>query len=640
MPLSRHLPVAIAMAVAGGLSVLAATVAVEKIEVRARADISRALLTSGQNWVSLDVDGLEVALSGTAPDEAARFAALSAAGSVVDATRIVDRTDVAPSQEVEAPEFSVEILRNLDGISLIGLIPASSDREGMIARIGEFANAPVSDLLEVGDYPKPPEWEAAMAFALNALDRLPRSKVSVTAERVAVTAIVDSEQMRRQMENELGRDVPSGVRLDVDISAPRPVVAPFTTRFLIDDTGARFDACVADTPEARDTIFKAARTAGYEGSETCQIGLGAPSLDWGKAVASGIETLARIGAGSLTYSDADVSLVAPHTIPLPIFDSEIGALERALPEGFSLTAVRSAPPEVQGTSQEGAEETAEFVAILSPEGGVQLRGRLPSERITTVVESYAHAHFGREATYAATRLDEDLPDGWSLKVLAALDALSYLHNGSVVVTPEALRVAGDTGREDAGASIAGLLSERLEDGADYDIKVTYVETLDPLSGLPTPEECVKQLNTVLSIQKITFEPGAASIDQAGLDIIDQLAEILKTCQTVEMEIGGHTDSQGRESMNERLSQERANAVLNAIMARRVLTSNLTAKGYGETVPIANNDTEEGRETNRRIEFKLILPEEEAETADAGDEASQEAENAEETDEEAEANEQN
>lgn len=632
MPVSRYLPVAIAMAMAGGLSVLAATVAVEKIEVRARADISRALLTSGVHWVSLDVDGLQVALSGTAPDEASRFAALSAAGSVVDATRIVDRTDVAPSKEVEAPEFSVEILRNLDGISLIGLIPANSDRDGMIARIGEFASTPVSDLLEVGDYPEPPEWEAAMSFALDALDRLPRSKVSVTAERVAVTAIVDSEQMRRQIENDLGRDVPSGVRLDVDISAPRPVVAPFTTRFLIDSTGARFDACVADTPDARDTIFAAARTAGFDGPEVCQIGLGAPSLEWGSAVAKGIMTLSRIGSGSLTYSDADVSLVAPHTIPLPIFDREVGELERALPEGFSLTAVRNSPPKTDGGEADGSEETPEFVAILSPEGGVQLRGRLPSERITSVVESYAHAHFGRDATYAATRLDGDLPDGWSLKVLAALDALSYMHNGSVTVTSDELRVSGDTGREDAGAAIAGLLSERLEDGADYDIQVRYIETLDPLAGLPTPEECVKQLNTVLAVQKITFEPGAASIDQAGLEIIDQLSEILKNCQTVEMEIGGHTDSQGRESMNERLSQERANAVLNAVMARRVLTSNLTAKGYGETVPIADNDTEEGRETNRRIEFKLILPDE--------PETPEDAEIAEQDETEGSANEQN
>ncbi len=76
---------------------------------------------------------------------------------------------------------------------------------------------------------------------------------------------------------------------------------------------------------------------------------------------------------------------------------------------------------------------------------------------------------------------------------------------------------------------------------------------------------------------------------------------------MKIEIGGHTDSQGREVMNQQLSQARADAVLNAIMSRRVLTSNLTAKGYGESEPIADNKTEAGREANRRIEFRLVLP---------------------------------
>jgi OmpA-OmpF porin, OOP family len=72
-----------------------------------------------------------------------------------------------------------------------------------------------------------------------------------------------------------------------------------------------------------------------------------------------------------------------------------------------------------------------------------------------------------------------------------------------------------------------------------------------------------------------------------------------------MEIGGYTDSQGREEMNQALSQRRADSVLSALLARRVLTSNLTSFGYGEENPIADNDTEEGREANRRIEFRLI-----------------------------------
>ena len=90
--------------------------------------------------------------------------------------------------------------------------------------------------------------------------------------------------------------------------------------------------------------------------------------------------------------------------------------------------------------------------------------------------------------------------------------------------------------------------------------------------------------------------------------MDAIAELLKTCGDVKLEIQGHTDSQGREEMNLALSQARAQSVLNELQARRVLTSSFAAKGYGELQPIADNDSEEGRETNRRIEFRLIKPE--------------------------------
>ena len=71
-------------------------------------------------------------------------------------------------------------------------------------------------------------------------------------------------------------------------------------------------------------------------------------------------------------------------------------------------------------------------------------------------------------------------------------------------------------------------------------------------------------------------------------------------------------------MNLNLSQERADAVLAGLMERRILTRNITAKGYGETVPIADNGTEEGREINRRIEFRLITDVQVAENPEAAD----------------------
>ena len=157
--------------------------------------------------------------------------------------------------------------------------------------------------------------------------------------------------------------------------------------------------------------------------------------------------------------------------------------------------------------------------------------------------------------------------------------------------------------------MARILTAKLEDGAAFDLSVTYSEALDPQSKIPTPEECVALIDEAGNKRKITFAPSSTDFEDDAVSTIDAIAEILRDCTNVPIEIGGHTDSQGRDTMNDQLSQARADAVLNAIMARRVLVSGLSAKGYGETQPIADNDTEAGREANRRIEFRLVTQDE-------------------------------
>jgi OmpA-OmpF porin, OOP family len=149
------------------------------------------------------------------------------------------------------------------------------------------------------------------------------------------------------------------------------------------------------------------------------------------------------------------------------------------------------------------------------------------------------------------------------------------------------------------------------------VDVRYDAALDPQADLPTPEECVTALNAVLTARKITFAPGSAEIDSGARETMNALADQMRKCPDIPMEIAGHTDSQGSEASNLALSQARAEAVLLGLQGRRVLVGALTAQGYGEQRPIADNATEAGREANRRIEFTLITP---AALADSGDTA--------------------
>lgn len=591
---------------AAAAAVLVANTSATVIETRSRTEVLRVVNLQGYEWAAVATDGLRVTMSGTAPDEAVRFKALRAAASVISPDRIIDSIHVPDPDAIVPPRFSVEILRNDAGISLIGLVP-SAIPEGQIAKTVEklTGDAKVTDMLEHADYPTPEGWEAAVKFGLRALSALPRSKISVAADEVKITAISDSREEKRKLESELARAKPDGVAVAMNISAPRPVITPFTLRFLIDGDGIRFDACSADTEAARARILSAARAVGLVGQANCTIGLGVPTPNWATGVEVGIQKLAEIGGGSITYSDADVALVALDTTDQAQFDRIVGELETELPDVFSLKAVLPEPVKIDGTGENP--EVAEFVATLSPEGQVQLRGRLRDDRSKLAATSYAQAHFGADAVYSATRVDAALASGWAIRVLAGLEAMSYLNRGSLVVQPDFVELKGQTGNPDARDTVSRILSDKLGAGAHFALDIAYIEQLDPIAALPSPEECVAGVNTILGSEKIAFAPGSADIAAGGFSILDELAEALIDCAEVPMEIAGHTDSQGREVMNQNLSQARADAVLNGLMARDVLVTNLTAHGYGESRPIADNDTEDGREANRRIEFTLITP---------------------------------
>lgn len=623
MRISSIVTILVMLLLAAGVSTFGAMRAADFVEKRSLADVSDALVANDHAWTSVHVDGLRVELTGKAPDEATRFRALTVANSIVDAERIIDSMDVVDAVAIKAPEFSIEILRNAMGVTIIGLIPASTDRDQIVAMISGFeSGTQVTDMMDATDYPAPAKWDASLRFGLNALRNLPKSKISITANRVAVTAISDSIAEKRKIEDDLASSAPQGLTLVTNITAPRPVITPFTLRFIINGEVTRFDACSADTEKSHATIIKAALAAGLNGGTDCTIGLGVPTPSWGAAVASGIGALKDMGGGSITYSDADVTLVALDSTSQATFDRVIGELEAALPEVFSLHSVLPEPVNIDGTGAGAG--PPEFVATRSPEGQVQLRGRVTDARTRAAVDSYARARFGSNAVYGATRLDEELPNGWPLRVLAGVEALAELGHGSVVVQENFVEVRGVTGNPDASASIARLLSEKLGASQDYGIDVSYEKKLDPIAGLLKPAECVDEINTVLTERKISFDPGSAELDTGGRAVVDRLAEILKGCNKAKIEIAGHTDSQGRESMNLNLSQSRADAVLQGLIERRVLTAGLTAKGYGEATPIADNDSEEGREANRRIEFTLIVPEKVEEEDSALEQMAEEA----------------
>ncbi len=107
------------------------------------------------------------------------------------------------------------------------------------------------------------------------------------------------------------------------------------------------------------------------------------------------------------------------------------------------------------------------------------------------------------------------------------------------------------------------------------------------------------------LDNCTFESGKATLKPEAYAVLDELVEYLKRKDDERIEIGGHTDNVGKAEANMILSTNRAIAVKEYLLSKGIAQERLSAKGYGLTIPIAENDTDEGRQANRRTEVKIL-----------------------------------
>jgi len=107
------------------------------------------------------------------------------------------------------------------------------------------------------------------------------------------------------------------------------------------------------------------------------------------------------------------------------------------------------------------------------------------------------------------------------------------------------------------------------------------------------------------LKNIFFAFDKAILRDESTSELERLTKLLNDVPTLKIEISGHTDSKGADVYNQKLSERRAHAVVDYLVAAGIVKDRLTYKGVGEAEPVATNDTDEGRQENRRTEFKVI-----------------------------------
>lgn len=596
-------PAAIAFAAAGFLAsaaaaALVATFAVATLEDTTVRNSKSALVASGQSWAHIETNGMQVILTGTAPDERKRIQALDAISGIVSTTRIQNLMDVEESVPAIAPDFALEILRSGTDVSLIGITPSESDGDIIRSVIEGIAGVSLIDMKESTTWDAPDGWMIALEFGAEIMTRMERAKISILPGEVFVTAVVKSDNEKQTLQNDLMSLKPEGVMLSIDITAPRPIFAPYTLTFEINESETTL-MCYALTPDGGNRIVEAAKRLGALETSACEIGLGAPTDNWAEVAIAGMEAVANMDGGTLEMHDSGITLTSPEDFDAQAFNAITQTLLTALPVSYSLKTIRPEAEVVQDN------DTRPYFHAQLDGGNVLLEGVTIDEISKRTLLIYAEAKFEHEAVNDISKIADFAPHGWTSRQLVALEVLAMLIEGNINVTEESVTVTG-TGET---AGLYDAILSKLEVGFGADARFTIVvEEIIPepvVEDVPDAKECETEISVLLDQSQIVFAPSSAVIESASVKTINKIVTIMNRCKHAAFEIGGHTDSQGREEMNLNLSQSRADAVLDSLLARNMLLGDITAVGYGETQPIADNETEEGRQENRRIAFKLL-----------------------------------
>jgi outer membrane protein OmpA-like peptidoglycan-associated protein len=120
-----------------------------------------------------------------------------------------------------------------------------------------------------------------------------------------------------------------------------------------------------------------------------------------------------------------------------------------------------------------------------------------------------------------------------------------------------------------------------------------------------PQRVVVTSDQIVIKEQVQFQSGRAVILPASFGLLDEVVQVLKDRQSLRIRIEGHTDNQGADNVNLRLSKDRADAVFEYLLAKGIDARRLETMGFGETRPIDTNLTPQGRQINRRVEFHIL-----------------------------------
>jgi outer membrane protein OmpA-like peptidoglycan-associated protein len=195
-------------------------------------------------------------------------------------------------------------------------------------------------------------------------------------------------------------------------------------------------------------------------------------------------------------------------------------------------------------------------------------------------------------------------------ILAGCKSLNKTQKGAIIGTAGGGAVGAVIGKAAGntalgaiiGATVGGVTGAVI--GRKMDKQAKEIENKVPGAKVERVGEGI----VVEFSDKILFGFDRSDLSAGASTNLNKLVEVLKSYPDTDIEIQGHTDSKGADDYNLKLSERRASSVANFLRGKGIASGRVRIKGYGETAPVASNDTEDGRGQNRRVDFLITANE--------------------------------
>lgn len=557
----------------------------------------------GFRWVEIRADGLKLELHGHAPDVQAREMALESARATAPVAEIVDFSTATLEPPERRDPVRIELHRDARGITLIGQTASRQMRASLNRALNRHGpDIAIEDLTGIQAAQPPRNWGPEVNVASLAATGLPNAFVVVEPGKVTVDAQTEDEAEREEITRRLLDAAQGTVAVVLRLKPPLFVIAPFA--FSVQKSvggGIRVENCAVRSPEEQAALRSRLAALSKEvRADTCTVGLGGPDGDWAGAIFAGLNALEQLPAGRLEVSYRAATLIGlPPTGPGP-FEQVSAAFVGSLPDGFSgETELRG---EGAATLREISQDSY-WTNIETDAEGVRISGQVGDATGAQVVTTFAAAQFGTKNVHADLQVAPGpAPASWQKAQLRVIEVLAGLNGGKAALGGHRISVEAEV---PGPAAAHDLHLDLLDALPDFEIATRFTVDLPAqFRKIELPAvRCAAELSERIREDPIVFDTGSAALAQESKEIMDDLATLMVRCNDDRIEIGGHTDSQGPQDLNLRISKRRAESVRSALIERGISLDRLVARGYGETEPLADNQTEAGRARNRRIEFR-------------------------------------